>query len=129
MNVLFFLEFSRKARTTGSVFPSSRFLVNKMLAPISFADVKTIVELGPGTGVMTREILKRQKKDTKLFAFEINERFFEGLVRIEDPRFIPIFDSAESMKKHLSTFGLSSVDCIISSLPLASIWTRSLIRF
>ena len=50
----------------GSVLPSSRFLSKKMLQPIQFATANVIVELGPGTGVFTKALLKAMPQDSQL---------------------------------------------------------------
>ena len=46
-----------------------------MLENIDFQKVKTIVELGPGTGIFTDEIIERLGKDAQLFVFELNDIF------------------------------------------------------
>src|SRR5690242_10761538 len=48
---LFFQEFVKSHGPTASVIPSSRHLASALLRPIDFSRARTIVELGPGTGV------------------------------------------------------------------------------
>ena len=55
----FITQFLKESKMVGSVRPSSRFLMEKMLQNIDFENSKIIVELGPGTGVFTYEILKK----------------------------------------------------------------------
>lgn len=117
----FFGEFLKKENKVGSVAPSSRFLVKKMTDPIDFKMARVIVEFGPGTGVITDEILKRMSDDCKLYAFEINKEFAENLSQIKDKRFKLIVDSAEKVEEYLSKDGISNADYVVSSLPLAII--------
>ena len=46
-----------------------------MVDAIDFDVAKCIVELGPGTGSFTKEIMKRKKKRTTFILIEINEVF------------------------------------------------------
>ena len=75
---------------TASMFPSSRYLANALTKPIDFRRARTVVELGPGTGAVTNEILKRMRPDAKLFAVDINETFIDHLrSTCQDPRLVP----------------------------------------
>ena len=119
--VNFLNEFFKKENKVGSVAPSSKFLVKKMIDPIDFEKAKVIVEFGPGTGVITQEILKKMNADCKLYAFEINKEFVESLSLIKDKRFKLIEDSAEKIEEYLSKDGIANADYVVSSLPLAII--------
>ena len=46
-----------------------------MLEPINFSNAKCIVEFGPGTGSITKELLNKMPKDALLLVFEINKEF------------------------------------------------------
>jgi SAM-dependent methyltransferase len=84
---LFFWEAMRSLGPTASMFPSSRHLANALTRPIDFRRARTIVELGPGTGAVTNEILKRLRPDAKLFAIDINPIFIDHLTATcRDPR-------------------------------------------
>lgn len=104
------------------MIPSSRFLTKKMLHSVDFKDAKCIIELGPGTGVITKQIAAQMKSDAQLIVIELNEDFIQNLNKnINDPRVHIIHDSAEQMKVHLNKYGCDSADYIISSLPLTTI--------
>ncbi|MCJ7629130.1 MAG: hypothetical protein MUO50_12180 [Longimicrobiales bacterium] len=47
-----------------------------------------IVELGVGTGCVTRELLKRMRPDARLISLEINEIFVEQCRSIRDERLV-----------------------------------------
>src|SRR5689334_10061294 len=72
----FFRECRRHFTTTGAILPSSRFLARALVRPLR--GVRTpcrILEVGPGTGSVTREIARRMLPDDRLDAVEINEHF------------------------------------------------------
>lgn len=114
----FFSEFLKQGKNIGSVTPSSKFLVKKMIEPIQFKNVKCIVELGPGTGIITVELLKNMPEDSILLAFEINTEFCDILNQIGDPRLKVISDSAEKLEEYLKKYNVEKVDYVVSSLPL-----------
>jgi phospholipid N-methyltransferase len=117
----FFLEFLKQGNNIGSILPSSKYLVKKMIEPVDFSQAKTIVEFGPGTGVITFEILKNMSEDARLIVFEINDEFIEMLRKTPDPRMEIIKDFAENVEIHLHERGIDKVDYVISSIPLAMI--------
>ncbi|MFM2375196.1 MAG: rRNA ((1402)-N(4))-methyltransferase [Bacteroidota bacterium] len=114
----FLKAFFKKGNRNGSLTPSSIFLCRKMISTINFMTAECIVELGPGEGVITREIIKRIRPKTQLFLFEPNEDFVDKFLQFEDPRIHVIADSAEFLGKYLHMHGVEKVDYIISSLPL-----------
>lgn len=117
----FFNAFLKQGKDIGAVAPSSKYLVSKMVDPIDFQHVKCIVEFGPGTGSITKELLNRMPADSILLAFEINKEFCVLLQSINDPRLKIISDSAENLETYLKENNLSHVDYIVSSLPMAMI--------
>jgi|TARA_R110000737_G_scaffold182215_1_gene205539 phosphatidylethanolamine/phosphatidyl-N-methylethanolamine N-methyltransferase len=117
----FFKEFFKNKKLVGSMRPSSPALTEKMLSPIDFSKVKTIVELGPGTGVFTRQILERMAPDAQLLVFELHDQFYHNLKStIHDERCHIVHDSAEKLSDYLEHYNLHKADVVISSLPLAN---------
>jgi Phospholipid N-methyltransferase len=118
---LFIREFFRSFGVTASLLPSSRFLAAAMLDPIDFREPRTIVELGPGTGVMTKEILRRMTPDSRLFAFEVNPHFIRHLrAQYRDPRLTILHADACDLADHLRAHNAGALDAVISSLGLTS---------
>ena len=118
--LLFFASFLKYPKQVGSIIPSSRFMINEILKNIDFEKAKCIAEYGPGTGVITKEILKRARKDAKVLCFEINKKFCTHLKKkIKDERLIVINDSAENIRRHVKRLGIKNIDFIISSLPFS----------
>jgi phospholipid N-methyltransferase len=118
---LFIREFFRSFGVTASLVPSSRFLAAAMLDPVDFRKPCTIVELGPGTGAMTKEILRRMTPDSRLFAFEVNPHFVGHLrAQYRDPRLTILQADACHMADHLRAHDAGALDAVISSLGLTS---------
>lgn len=105
--------------TVGAIAPSSRYLTRAMLRPLPLTKARVVVELGPGTGVMTRPLLDLLPCDATLLAFEINHRFARHLVStISDPRLVVIHAPAEALGEELSRRGYRHIDAVLSSLAM-----------
>ncbi len=118
----FLKTFFKERKQVGAVAPSSRFLVKKMCDKVDFATARVILELGPGTGVFTTEILKRARPDATVIAFELNDTFYKMLVdKFQDARLTVLHQSADEIGEVLLEKNIPYVDAIISSLPLAVI--------
>jgi phospholipid N-methyltransferase len=111
-------RFLTSPRSIGSIVPSSRFLVHELVNPIPWDRIKTVVELGGGTGVVTREIQKRIAPDTKAIIFE-NDPILSKQLRARFPQFGHAED-AEQMRYTFQKNGIQKVDAIISCLPFAN---------
>lgn len=116
----FIKEFIKNPKSVWNVFPSSSKLVHSMIKDIDFSKDLTIVEYWPGTGIFTREILKRASKNSKIYVFEIETNFVEDLKKITDERLIVMHEWAENICKHLWE---KNVDVIVSWLPFGSLWS------
>jgi phospholipid N-methyltransferase len=118
---LFFSQALRSLSVTASLFPSSRFLASALLRAIDFSDASVIVELGVGTGAITREILRRLKPGAVLLGLDLNPAFVSHVRRTtHDSRLIPVLGHAEQLGALLSQFGITRADAIVSSLGLTS---------
>ena len=116
----FIKEFFDKKGVVGSIVPSSKFLIQMMLRRVDFEDANLIVELGPGTGVITDEIIKRLKPNAQLLIIELNDTFYKDLKsRISDPRVTIKKGCATDLPRFMNALGMEKSNHIISSLPLA----------
>ena len=110
----------------GSVIPSSRFLVNDLMAQVDWARARVIVEYGPGVGTITQQILRRMRQDALLVAIELNQDFVEFLRReVNDPRLVVLRGSASDARKLLASVGLSQADYVISGIPYSTLTDRA----
>ena len=107
-------------KSTAAIAPSSRQLASAMVKPLRGRQSRVVVEFGPGTGVITRELLKVLPDDCVLLAFEISPRFVEYLRRtVCDERLHVVQASAETASAELSRRGIHRVDAAISSLGIS----------
>ena len=117
-SLLLFSSFLKNPKETGAVAPSSMFLTNEIVKNIKFEASKNIVELGPGLGTFTKVILKKASPGTRLFCFEVNEKFCSHLAKnIIDERMTIIRAGAEKLSGNLKKLKIKEADCIISGLP------------
>jgi phosphatidylethanolamine/phosphatidyl-N-methylethanolamine N-methyltransferase len=118
----FFRESRRHFRATGAVMPSSRFLARALASPLGGPRRPChILEVGPGTGSVTREVLKRMIPGDRLDAVELNEHFVQRirLLLQHDPRFSRFREQVRVIHSPVEKIvGEGVYDHIISGLPL-----------
>ncbi len=116
--LLFARNFLQHPRMLGSLIPSSRFLVDRLLNKVDWARARTIVEYGPGVGTITSRILARMEPQARLVVFEMNEDFVAYLLRsFSHPRLHVVHGSAVTVQKELDRLRLAGADYIISGIP------------
>jgi phospholipid N-methyltransferase len=118
----FFGEFRREFQTTGAILPSGPFLAFALTRPLRGRRTPwRILEVGPGTGAVTQDIVRRMIPGDLLHAVEINPRFATLLAqRINREHvFAPHRDSIEIICAGVEDLpGESIYDLIVSGLPL-----------
>jgi phosphatidylethanolamine/phosphatidyl-N-methylethanolamine N-methyltransferase len=77
----FLREFLARPRQIASPVPSGRRLAERIAAEIDSTPGGAILELGPGTGALTRAIRERGISDFELIAIESDRRFVRLLRR------------------------------------------------
>ncbi len=100
-----------------SVTPSSASAAKAMIADIDFSAIKTVFELGPGTGVFTEEVLKRCRPGTQVVLVEIEERYVTLLRKRFGGRVVVEHASVADLERIVGKYG-GHVDLIISGLPV-----------
>jgi phospholipid N-methyltransferase len=120
--VAFLRQLRREFEATGAVAPSSRFLAKAMTQPSEQRQGPVrILEIGPGTGAVTRRIVELLRPDDRLDLVELNDQFATILKRKfrEDHLFQTVSDRAHvhvcAVQDYESEGGY---DFIISGLPL-----------
>lgn len=106
----------KNMKSVGALAPSSKYLVNKMLKQIDFSKKLSILELGPGTGVVTKQILSKITLDSNLICLELNKQFCADLEKLTNKNLQIIQGSAQDLD---TLFQNKSFDYVISGLPLA----------
>jgi phosphatidylethanolamine/phosphatidyl-N-methylethanolamine N-methyltransferase len=119
-HLLLFLRFLRHPRTIGAVAPSSPSLARRMVAGLTAPSSARVVELGPGTGAMTRAIVSRLGPSARFLAVEIEPEFVAE-IRREHPTVDCVCASAADLEPLLRARDFGAVDHVISGLPFASL--------
>jgi phospholipid N-methyltransferase len=118
----FWRESRRHFRTTGALLPSSRFLARALTSPLAaFRPPCRILEVGPGTGSVTRVVLRHLSPGDQLDCVELNEHFVERLRLClrHDRRFIALSHQVRVIHSPVEELpGEAQYDYIISGLPL-----------
>lgn len=78
---MFFYEYLKNPKQIGAFCSSSQKLGFVMTQNINLRQANYIVEIGPGTGVFTENILKYKNKKAQFFAIEINKNMADKLKR------------------------------------------------
>lgn len=118
-----FLEgFLRHPVMVGSIIPSSRFTIEKMLAPVNWDECKLFVEYGPGVGTFCRPVLDRLRRDGTLIVIDTNPLFIDYLrATITDSRFVPVLGSAADVEEIVRVHGHEHADYVLSGLPFSTL--------
>ncbi|MFT3966761.1 MAG: methyltransferase domain-containing protein [Sphingobium sp.] len=116
--IRFLKAWVRQPKQTASIVPSSPWLGRLMAAQID-PQGGPVLELGGGTGALTRQILATGLPREKLEVVEINQHFarelhaaFHGVRIIQHP--------AESVSEH-ATGGEGAYQTVISGLPILAL--------
>ena len=118
----FLRGFLKNPVMVGSIIPSSRVLIDKMLSPVDWANTKLFVEYGPGVGTFTRPVLEKLGPDANLVTIDTNPDFTHYLREsIDDPRLITVNGSAADVEKILADQGLGYADYVLSGLPFSTL--------
>ncbi len=117
---LIFLKTAFRDYKVGAWSPSSRYLVRRVLAFVP-KELKKVVELGPGEGVMTRAILSHLAPDGELIVIETNAHFAEHLRKIGDARIRVIEGNAMEILAHAKKYEIAHADLMLSSIPFSFI--------
>ncbi len=88
-----------------------------MLQGLDFTKIRTIVELGPGTGTFTQEILKQCLPGTRLILVEIEKSYLDLLHKRFGDRVTIVNKSAHLLDQILREQNIEKVDLIVSGLP------------
>ena len=112
-------KFARHGTSIASFVPSSRFLARTTCKGIDFDRARCIVELGAGTGPITKELVTRARPNTRLVVVELDPDFCRRL-RAKFPGVDIVEGDACQLDKLLADRGIRQVDHVLSGLPLPS---------
>lgn len=111
----FLAQWARAPLVTASMFPSSRLLAEAMARPV-LPGLGPVVELGPGSGVITRCLIRSGVPESDLVVVECNGRFCRDLSTC-----FPGIRVVHGLAEQLGGMALDrQPGIVISSLPLMS---------
>ena len=121
---LFFKEIVQSRRFVGAAAPSGPILGKAMASKVPKLDEgEVVVELGAGTGAITRQLLKSGLEGHQLVSVERSNAMSEHLRKTFPEVTVLEGDACELrvlLKQHLG-LGVDAVSSIVSGLPLRSL--------
>lgn len=114
-SLLFFRQWLRHPKDVGAIWPSSRRLARCMVANVPVQGDGLVLELGAGTGIVTRALLAHGVAPERLRVIERSPLFVRCLRR-RFPELTIIEGDAAALADYLPAG--RAVDAIVSSLPL-----------
>jgi phosphatidylethanolamine/phosphatidyl-N-methylethanolamine N-methyltransferase len=125
--IRFFKGMMQGPKTVGAIVPTSSVTAKRMASVIDVKSGLPVLELGPGTGVITKQILARGVAPEKIVSVEYSEDFYRRLV--EDYAGVNfIHGDAFDLKKTLGQFSDQTFDCVICAVPMLSFPMEARIR-
>lgn len=119
---MFLQGFLKHPVMVGSIMPSSRALIDRMLDPVDWGACKLFVEYGPGVGTFCRPVLDRLAPDARFIAIDTNPDFIRYLRHeIADPRFAAVHGSAADVRQIVADHGHETADYVLSGLPFSTL--------
>lgn len=123
MSFLFFKRVLANPLRVGYIVPSSPFLTRQTASRLDFSRPRVVVELGPGEGCHTRQILRRMNPESKLILFELDPEFVGHLRKQfrNDRRVTVLQTDAMHIREALEDLGHSRCDYVVSGIPFSVI--------
>lgn len=119
---VFFKGFMQHPVMVGSIIPSSRFTIEKMLAPVDWESCRLFVEYGPGVGTFCQPVLDRLPRDGALIVIDTNPLYIDYLRRaFADSRFTAVLGSAADVERIIREHGHDHADYVLSGLPFSTL--------
>ena len=118
----FWREFRQTFHTTGAVLPSGRSLCKALASQVSRNELpRRVLEVGPGTGAVTNEIILRLGPEDRLDLVELNARFVAILRErlATEPSWRKVASRVRVIEMPIEQLPFEEkYECIISGLPL-----------
>lgn len=106
----------KRYRNVGAFAPSSRFLAKGIAQSLPKPFIGALLELGPGTGSITKGLITQGISEQQIIAIENSEEFAKHM-RATYPEVTTLCGSAEHMTELLAQ-NKNPINAIVSSLPL-----------
>jgi phospholipid N-methyltransferase len=118
--LLFVSKFLRNPRHVGALLPSSPALGRRVARHLPSDPATVIVELGAGTGALTRHVVERHPRPSRFLAVEIDPEFCQTLTR-RWPSLDVECGSAANLPAMLESRGWLPAGHVFTGLPFASL--------
>ena len=119
---VFFRGFVEHPKMVGSIIPSSRYTIRKMLAPVKWDECEVFVEYGPGVGTFCQPVLDRLRRDGMLIVIDTNPLYIDYLRKhYRDSRFHAVLGSAADVEEIVRAHGADHADYVLSGLPFSTL--------
>lgn len=115
--IRFFKTWIDQPKALGAVLPTSNATARRMASVINPHSTDPVLELGPGTGVITKAILERNVAPQNLYSVEHTGAFLPQLRR-DFPNVNVIHGDAFQLDEALPDMKGEKFDTIISAVPL-----------
>lgn len=117
--IRFFKGWMEGPKQVGAILPTSGVTARRMASVINPQSGLPVLELGPGTGIITKAILERGISPENLVSIEYSTDFYQHLTKtIEGVRFIN--GDAFDLDNILGDFKDRQFDAVISAIPMLS---------
>lgn len=113
----FFKGWIDKPKAVGSIIPTSSVTARRMASIANPASGLPVLEVGPGTGVITKAIIEHGIKPENLYAVEYSEDFVAHL-REHYPKVNVIHGDAFNLEDSLGEQRSLTFDSVVSGVPL-----------
>jgi phosphatidylethanolamine/phosphatidyl-N-methylethanolamine N-methyltransferase len=107
-----------RPRTTGAISPSGPALTRAMASHVDPNDTLPVIELGPGTGVVTKALIERGVNPRRIIAIEYSPEFCR-LIRERFPGVTVVQGDAYDLDGTLGARA-DRISAVVSSLPLVA---------
>lgn len=124
----FFRGWVDKPKAVGSIIPTSSVTARRMASVIDPTSGLPVLELGPGTGVITKAILERGVEPQNLYSIEYSEDFVRHLLR-DYPGVNFIHGDAFDLDKTLGDKRDLVFDTVVSGVPLLNFPVEQRVRY
>ncbi|WP_313603683.1 phospholipid N-methyltransferase PmtA [Rhizobium sp.] len=117
--IRFFKGWMDGPKSVGAICPTSSVTAKRMASVINPSSGLPVLELGPGTGVITKAILERGITPENLVSIEYSTDFYQNLIKAyEGVHFI----NGDAFELDKTLGGMKSVifDSVISAIPMLS---------
>jgi len=117
--IRFFKGWMDGPKSVGAILPTSGVTARRMASVITPQSGLPVLELGPGTGIITKAILQKGITPENLVSIEFSTDFYQHLAKTF-PRVNFINGDAFDLEKTLGNFRDRQFDSVISAIPLLS---------